>query len=131
MKSLSRDNYMALLPLISYSYSSTDENVHHFHDRVTNLDLHRITNTFHEAFATGVACHQGTLTFPDTWFLPAFWTCVFLRLFLPNLPRFFSSFRLEYPSVLSRFSLEIDEMIFASPLAPLVCRQDHYRRPDE
>ena len=28
---------------------------------------------FHGAFATGVACQQGTLTLPDTWFRPPFW----------------------------------------------------------
>ena len=26
---------------------------------------------FHGAFATGVACQQGTLTLPDTWFRPS------------------------------------------------------------
>ena len=28
---------------------------------------------FHGTFATGVACQQGTLTLPDTWFCPPFW----------------------------------------------------------
>ena len=30
---------------------------------------------FYRKFATGVACRQGTLTPPDTWFLP-FGTCI-------------------------------------------------------
>ena len=34
----------------------------------TNFDLHRIMSGFHGAFATGVACQQGTLTLPETWF---------------------------------------------------------------
>ena len=39
-------------------------------------DLSELTFTelrgFHEAFLTGVACHQGTLTLPDTQFRPPF-----------------------------------------------------------
>ena len=34
-----------------------------------------IMSGFHGAFATGVACQQGTLTLPDTWFRPHFGTC--------------------------------------------------------
>ena len=41
----------------------------------TELDLHRIKRGFHGAFATGVACQQGALTHPDTWFRPLFGTC--------------------------------------------------------
>ena len=36
----------------------------------TNFDLHCIMSGFHGAFATGVACQQGTITLPDTWFRP-------------------------------------------------------------
>ena len=59
-----------------------------------------IMSGFHGAFATGVACQQGTLTLPDTWFRPHFGTCycsncwdqiprtchVFTRLFTSNTP---------------------------------------------
>ena len=42
-------------------------------------DLPMLTFTelrgFHGAFATGVACQQGALTLPDTWFRPHFGTC--------------------------------------------------------
>ena len=39
------------------------------------LSKNRITTGFHGAFVTGVACQQGALTLPDTWFRPPFWTC--------------------------------------------------------
>ena len=61
---------------------------------------------FHGAFATGVACQQGTLTLPDTWFRPPFWDLLMLQLLRPNssnLPCLYSTFHLEYPLVLSRF----------------------------
>ena len=63
---------------------------------------------FHRAFATGVACQQGTLTLPDTWFRPPFWDLLMLQLLRPNssnLPCLYSTFHLEYPLVLSRFCL--------------------------
>ena len=61
---------------------------------------------FHGAFATGVACQQGTLTLPDTWFRPPLWDLLVLQLLRPdlsNLPCLYSTFDLEYPLVLSRF----------------------------
>ena len=57
-------------------------------------------------FATGVACQQGTLTLPDTWFRPPLWDLLMLQLLRPdssNLPCLYSTFHLEYPLVLSRF----------------------------
>ena len=65
-----------------------------------------IMSGFHGAFATGVACQQGTLTLPDTWFRPPFWDLLMLQLLKPNssnLPCLYSTFHLEYPLVLSRF----------------------------
>ena len=65
-----------------------------------------IMSGFHGAFATGVACQQGTLTLPDTWFRPPFWDLLMLQLLIPNssnLPCLYSTFHLEYPLVLSRF----------------------------
>ena len=49
---------------------------------------------FHGAFVTGVACHRGTLTSPDTWFRPPFWRLAYAliaetRLVFPNLHRFY------------------------------------------
>ena len=61
---------------------------------------------FHGAFAAGVACQQGTLILPDTWFRPPFWDLLMLQLLRPNssnLPCLYSTFHLEYPLVLSRF----------------------------
>ena len=55
---------------------------------------------------TGMACQQGTLTLPDTWFRPQLWDLLVLELLRPdssNLPCLFSTFHLEYPLVLSRF----------------------------
>ena len=67
---------------------------------------------FHGAFATGVACQQGGLTLPDTWFrsYPLLGTClcsncwyqfsrtclVFSRLFTLNTPRYFVDFASKY-----------------------------------
>ena len=75
-----------------------------------DFDLPKLTFTelrgFHGAFATGVACQQGALTLPDTWFRPPFWDLLVLQLLRPNssnLPCLYSTFHLEYPLVLSRF----------------------------
>ena len=68
-----------------------------------------IMSGFHWAFATGVACQQGTLTHPDTWFRPALWDLLVLQSLRPdssNLPCLNSTFHLEYPLVLSRFCLQ-------------------------
>ena len=65
-----------------------------------------IMSGFHGALATGVACQQGTLTLPDTWFRPPLWDLLVLHLLRPdssNLPCLYSTFHLEYPLVLSRF----------------------------
>ena len=70
------------------------------------FELHRITSCFNGAFATGVACQQGKLTLPDTWFRPQFWDLLMLKLLRPNssnLPCLYSTFHIEYHLVLSRF----------------------------
>ena len=86
----------------------TDQTFHQFHDFDTELDLHRIMSGFHGAFSTDMASQQGTLTLPDTWFRPLFWTClcsicwdqvprtcyVFTRLFTLNTHRYFLDFPL-------------------------------------
>ena len=62
---------------------------------------------------TGVASQQGALTLPDTWFRPPFWDLLMLQLLRPNssnLPCLYSTFRLEYPLVLSRFCLATRNM---------------------
>ena len=69
-----------------------------------------IMSGFHGAFATGVACQQGTLTLPDTWFRPPLWDLLMLQLLRPNssnLPCLYSTFHLEYPLVLSRFCFQM------------------------
>ena len=70
------------------------------------VTLSRMMSGFHGAFATGVASKQGTLTLPETWFRPPFWDLLVLQLLRQdssNLPCLYSTFRLEYPLVLSRF----------------------------
>ena len=86
-------------------------------------DLPMLTFTelrgFHGAFATGVACQQGALTLPDTWFRPPFWDLLMLQLLRPNssnLPCLYSTFHLEYPLVLSRFCFAFHLKICAPPL---------------
>ena len=86
----------------------TNQTFHQFHDLDTDFDLHRITSGFHGALATGVACQQGTLTLPDTWFRPPIWDLLMLQLLGPNssnLLCLYSTFHLEYPLVLSGFCL--------------------------
>ena len=110
MTSSSHERWTTFWPLTSYSEIPTNQTFNQFHDLDTELDLHRITSGFHGAFATGVACQQGTLTLPDTWFRPAFWDFLILKLLRPvfsNLSLLFSTFHLEYPSVLYRFSFDL------------------------
>ena len=86
----------------------TNQTFHQFHDLNTDFDLHRIASGFNAAFATGVACQQGTLTLPDTWFRPPFWDLLILKLLRPNssnLSCLYSTFHLECLLVLSRFCL--------------------------
>ena len=66
---------------------------------------------FHGAFATGVACQQGTLTLPDTWFRPPLWDLLVLQLLRPDLPCLYSTFHLEYSLVLSRFCSYLDLLL--------------------
>ena len=82
----------------------------------TKHDFHRMTGCSPGAFATGVACKQGTLTLPDTWSPPPFFwggggilMLQGLRLVFPNLPCLLSTFRLKYPSELSRSCLKRKE----------------------
>ena len=99
---------MTFWPLTNSDYP-TNQIFHQFHDLDTDFDLHRITSGFHGAFATDVACQQGTLTLPDTWFRPPFSDLLMLQLLRPNssnLPCLYSTFHLEYPLVLSRFCLD-------------------------
>ena len=69
-----------------------------------------IMSGFHGAFATGLACQQGTLTLPDTWFRSPLWdllassccdqiprTChVFTRPFNSNSPWYFLDFAFKH-----------------------------------
>ena len=83
-------------------------------------DLFIFMPVFSFSLATGVACKQGTLTLPDTWFRPPFWDLLMLQLLRPNsstLTCLYSTFHLEYPLVLSRFCLDIrdDRALCKSP----------------
>ena len=99
---------MAFWPL-TISDLTTSQTFHQFHDIDTDFDLYRIMSGFYGAFATDVACQQGTLTFPDTWFRPPMLGLLVLQLLRPdswNLSCLYSTFHLEYPLVLSRFCLK-------------------------
>ena len=64
---------------------------------------------------TGVACQQGTLTLPDTWFCPPLWDLLVFQWLRPdssNLSCLYSTFHLEYSLVLSRFCLVSSPHIF-------------------
>ena len=114
MKFPSHERWMKFWPLTNSDYP-TNHTFHQFHDLDTDFYLHRITSGFHGAFATGVACQQGTLTLPDTWFRPPYWDLLMLQLLRPNsssLPYLYSTFHLEYPFVLSRFCLVKQNYIF-------------------
>ena len=56
-----------ILPLTNSDFP-TNQTFRQFHDLDTDFDLHRIMSGFLGAFVTGVACQQGTLTLPVTWF---------------------------------------------------------------
>ena len=95
----------------------TNQTFHRFHDLDNDFDLHRITSGFHGAFATvtGVACQQGTLTLPGTWFRPPFLDLLMFQLLRPNsskLPCLYSTSHLEYPLVLSRFGFVYDIYLY-------------------
>ena len=66
---------MTFWPLTNSDFP-TIQTFHQFHDLDTYFDLHRIMSGFHGAFATGVACQQGTFTPPDTWFRPLLGVCI-------------------------------------------------------
>ena len=100
---------MAFWPLTNSDFPS-DPTFHQFHDLYIELDLHRIMSGFHGSFAMVVASQQGTLTLPDTWFRPPFWTClcsncwdqiprtchVFTRLFTLNTRWYFLDFAFSF-----------------------------------
>ena len=78
---------------------------HQFHDLDTKLDLYWITSGVLGAFTTGMACKQGTLTLPDTWYCPFFgfaYAPIDGTSFLELAASFLNFFHLEYPSVLSQ-----------------------------
>ena len=106
MRSHSRECWMTFWPLTNSDFP-TDQTFHQFNHLYTEYDLRRIMSGFHGVFATGLACYQGTLTLPDTWFRPPFlgtclcsncWdqilrTChIFTRLFTLNTPLYFLDF---------------------------------------
>ena len=95
-------NSTSVLTLITYLFIEYSVFVHLVTDTCKILEM----CNFHGAFATGVACQQGTLTLPDTWFRPPLWDLLVLQLLRPdssNLPCLYSTFHLEYSLVLSRF----------------------------
>ena len=92
-------NDILTLDLLYWHPNQSD--IPQFHDLDTDLYLHRMSSGFYGAYATGVACQQGTLDLPDTCSRTAFWQLlmlqcwdqfsrlcrVFSRLFKLNTPR--------------------------------------------
>ena len=111
---------MTFWPLTSYSDFPTDQTSHQFHNLDTKLDLHRIMSGFHWAFATDMACQQGTLTLPDTWFRPPFLRpeChVFTRLCTLNTPWYFLDFAFQL--------LPLMRFFFNTNMATCIVEVDH------
>ena len=107
MKSPSHECLMTFWPMTCYSDFISDQTSHQFHDLDTELDLHRITRSFHGAIAMGLTYQQGTFTLPGTWFRPLLRNCLCFKCFIAvflTLPCLLSTFNIEYPSLLSRFS---------------------------
>ena len=87
-----------------------------FHDLNTELDRQLITSGFYGAFATGMACQQGTLTFRTPGSVTLFGTClwsncwdrisrtfrVFTRLFTLDTPLYFLNLTCTVCTVTSR-----------------------------
>ena len=62
-----------------------------------------------------MAWQQGTLTRPDTCFFPPFSDLLIRQMLsplFPNLPCLFSTFHLEYPSILYRFCIKMLSRLF-------------------
>ena len=94
-----------ILTSMNYSEIPTNQILREFQDFDTEVDLHRMTSSFNRYFATDVECQQGTPTLLDTWFRP-FLELALLQLLRPAFPTLwclFSTFHIEYPSVLSQF----------------------------
>ena len=104
---------MAFWPWISYSDSPTDNTFHQLFNLVTDIDLHRITSSFHGTFATSMAY---IVPAGDTYpyghlVLSPFCGLVFAPIVetrFHELAVSFSTFRLEYPLVGFVFKSWID-----------------------
>ena len=65
---------------------------------------------FNGVFATGMACQQGTLTLPDTWFRPLLWDLLVVQLLRPdssNLPCLNSTFTSNTPWYFLDFAFKV------------------------
>ena len=51
---------------------------------IPSLTFTELWVVFHWAFATSVACQQGTVTLPDIWFRPPSWDVLVLQLLRPD-----------------------------------------------
>ena len=82
-----------------------------------------ISSGFHGSFATDVACQQGTRALPDTWFrsfLGLAYVPIVETSFL-ELVMIFTTFNLEYPSVLSRFCFQTCQIDNPKSVPQLLC----------
>ena len=105
---------MPFWSLTTYSAFPTDQTLHQFYELDNKLETFytELREVFHRAFATNVACQQGTLTI-RAYRSVSLGTCVCScwREYPPPPPQpamiFFWTFHLEYSSVLSLFYLFI------------------------
>ena len=102
---ISYSNRDPFLPLTSYSDFPTDQSFHQFSWPWYRAWPSPNYEWFLWSICNGLASQQVTLTLPDIHFLPPFGTCLCSSCwdqFYRTCHIFFSTFHLEYPSVLSR-----------------------------
>ena len=95
---------MTFWPLTNSDFL-TDQTFHQFHDLNTELGLHRIMSDFHGALKRVWLASRERLPFRTFSSFPFFWDLLVLNFdtrFL-EIAMCYSTFHLEYPSVLSRF----------------------------
>ena len=99
---------MLFWPLTSCIDFPTDQTHHQLYDLYTDLDFHRIYEWFLWSIFNGCGMPAGSANPSGHLVRPPYLDLLMLQLLIPdckNLPCLYSTFHLEYPSVLSRFAL--------------------------
>ena len=93
---------------LTNSYFPTNQTFHQFHDLDTKLDLHRLWVVSMDHLQRVWYASRERLPFRTPGSVPPLWDLLVFQLLRPdssNLPCLYSTFRLEYPFLLSRFCL--------------------------